>query len=370
MKIVNLISSLVNTLGSEENQADKTAHTNIDVASSSNQPVNFFTNQFDSSFRDKYNLGSPFMLLAEDRATVTHNSRELVQPLMTQTPSTIDGLWDDLENRAKRATGRDDYKISTEPGKKTMIGFRNITRTDSTSYGNVAGKGKFDDTLYVMWTEKDKEGKIVKHIKTFDYNTEPSAQYDSKLAGTKKKDGDKEVTIAKSSRGILSGNDADGDGYVDLGRLPAGEYYYVKGDSTKWPRSLKPDRDIEVNRDVNHDGVFDENDRVQINQYKERLVNDFMKGIGTKNGKPMSRKDAESAASEVIKNNLSSGRTILFHNGGTVARNSSGITNQNTFSSGCQTIPGQDFDKFWELTGANLKQGEKIHYILIEQCGD
>ncbi len=92
------------------------------------------------------------------------------------------------------------------------------------------------------------------------------------------------------------GVDADGDGKKDLGRMPVGYQEYTVGKSAKFGDVLRPTSDTHAERDTDHDGDFD---------------------------------DEEFA---------SAGKSMIFHPGG----------NNMTGSAGCQTLPPDEYDTFWE----------------------
>lgn len=245
----------------------------------------------------------------------------------------------------------------TPVGHRTIIGFRVLTLTHADSTTRTAGRGVYDDRVVVIWKELDKKGNEVKQVREFTANTEPSAQYDGTLAGTRKENG---LTIARA--GSAYGNDADGDGRKDLGRLRDNSYIYERSSSRTMPgslgdRILRPvtpgDSGLLVDRDVNHDGSFNDADRQLIADYKARLV------AGGR-----TEKDAQ----RLIDRELNSGETIYFHKGGAVTKDRQGnITSQNTFSAGCQTFPGSEqFNEFWETLGEARVTGQQtFEYVLV-----
>ena len=178
------------------------------------------------------------------------------------------------------------------------------------------GTGEYNDRIVVVWTEGG-----VRHVEEFVANTEPSAQYDAAFRG-RTIDG---VTYARG--GSVQGADADGDGRRDLGRLPTGVYHYERSTSTVvgGDNVLRGASAVDLERDVNHDGVF----------------------------------DAADAALVTNRAALSDRQTILFHRGSTA----------DTDSAGCQTFPGRtDWNDFWSslgpATGANRNPQQQFTYVL------
>jgi hypothetical protein len=134
---------------------------------------------------------------------------------------------------------------------------------------------------------RDASGQV--NVREFAGNTEPSGQY--------RFDG------AKGNRGY--GVDMNGDGRPDLGRIQAGSYRYTQqSDQFLGNTYFRPDRTTPAERDTNGDGRFDRNDRNGL--------------------------DASGA-----------GRSMLIHQGGA----------SNTWSAGCQTMAGADFNAFVSALG-------------------
>ncbi|MCB9640652.1 MAG: peptidoglycan-binding protein [Myxococcales bacterium] len=171
-------------------------------------------------------------------------------------------------------------KINNSPNKRNIISLRRQTDTDVNG-----GRGRYDDKTFVMWT--DSSGK--KHVKEYDSNTEPSAQY----------------------RGSI-GVDANRDGRLDQGRLPAGYYEFTKGYSSKLGNVLRPTRATNAERDTNQDGLFNDNAYA------------------------------------------SAGESILFHKGST----------NDTDSAGCQTFAPNEWNRFWSDINAAGNPGT-VGYTLI-----
>lgn len=195
-------------------------------------------------------------------------------------------------------------KASLVNGERLILGLRSPTNTRARK-----NRGAYDDRIVVLWLDENGEG----HAKEFEGNTDPSAQYEDGI-------GDPEKTTKK---------DADLDGKGDLGRVPEGIYRFKRAQSGKRGKFLRAAEDITLERDTNHDGVFDDRDP---------LTN-----------KPRRRENA-----------LNSGRTILFHAGG----------DANTWSAGCQTMRHSVFRMFRAAIhgGSNTE----YWYVLLEtkRCRD
>lgn len=193
----------------------------------------------------------------------------------------------------------DHYQALAEAGGgrfDASAGARNIVgvRTPDSIYagGTSGGKhtGTYNDRVAVLWQDKDG----TKHVNETKANTEPAEKW-----------------VDSDSR------DVDGDGTKEAGRLPPGFYEYKvderRGSHAGEP-ALRPVRSQDVERDMNHDGVFNDN----------RLSD--------------------------------SGDSILFHNG---------KGNNSTGSAGCQTIPKDNWNDFWNsVTPATNDQS--IGYTLIQ----
>lgn len=154
-------------------------------------------------------------------------------------------------------------KFKTGPNQFNLVGLR--TNTPTTANG---GNGSYDDRLAMVW--KDSAGKP--HVELLRYNTEPARNMASYSA------------------------DVNGDGRADQGRLTTGYYEYAKS-SWKNGFCLRPVRDYQVQRDMNHNGRWDDSRRT------------------------------------------GGGASMLFHGGG-----SSG-----TYSAGCQTFPPSEWSRFQRL---------------------
>jgi peptidoglycan hydrolase-like protein with peptidoglycan-binding domain len=174
-------------------------------------------------------------------------------------------------------------QVKTGPNQKNIVGLRVPTDADVNG-----GGGRYDDKFAMFWT--DAQGN--KRVREYTGNTDPSARYRGRM-----------------------GQDANGDGRLDQGRLPSGFYEFTTGYSSRLGRTLNPIRDYRVERDTNQDGVFG---------------ND---------GGAMS----------------GGGSSMLFHAGG------SSITG----SAGCQTMPPDEYARFWRDLNSGGTNG-RVGYTLIE----
>jgi hypothetical protein len=127
--------------------------------------------------------------------------------------------------------------FDAEYEKKNLVAIRHETKTDANG-----GNGLYDDTAVLLWV--DSHG--LKHVSKYRANTEPTTNY---------LDNPDEL------------RDANGDGQLELGRLPAGSYHYVHnwfrnksdtvgdGNIFQMPEGAQ----AEAQYDTNHDGLFTEN---------------------------------------------------------------------------------------------------------------
>lgn len=111
------------------------------------------------------------------------------------------------------------------------------------------------------------------------------------------------------------GDDADEDGDLDLGRIPEGYYEYSTGSFSTLGKVLRPKLTMKSVRDINEDGRFSPHEPA-----------------------------------------TSAGKSILFHAGNT----------SDTGSAGCQTLPPNDFKKFWADLTADGNPGI-IGYTLVHR---
>jgi hypothetical protein len=159
----------------------------------------------------------------------------------------------------------------------------------------------YDDTIVVLWND-GAAGSALEFVG----NTDPSAYYEDAGAGS---------TV--DGRGA-AGADADGDGTLDLGRIPAGIHRYRRGTSTKFgDHVLRSIGAIRAERDVQHDGDFDADDAAAAANSDALMVTDF-----------------------------------LFH---------AGLADR-TGSAGCQTMAPEVFEQFWEALG----EQDEFYYVLVE----
>lgn len=167
-----------------------------------------------------------------------------------------------------------------DPTGKNVVSVRTPTNTRAEG-----GLGRYDDVTAVLSLGPNGE----KRVREFRSNTEPSARYEGRM-----------------------GQDVDGNGSLDQGRLRAGHYTY---DATTFRggAAFAMRGDATVDRDTNHDGVF-----------------------GNDGG-------ASSGG----------GASMLWHVGG------SGMTG----SAGCQTMPPDEYRRFLaELGGAR-----SFGYTLVDR---
>ncbi len=159
-----------------------------------------------------------------------------------------------------------------QPGDRNVMAFR----TDQ-NYKTAPRGGVYNDKFVMAW--KDADG--TKHVRDYQGNTDP----------------------AGSSAGRF-GEDINGDGRRDLGRVPEGHYEYQTGvhygreqrqPGSLYAKALRPTGTQAAERDTNQDGNFDSRDQ-----------------MGTSND-------------------------MLFHQGGT----------NTTSSAGCLTLPPQEWQRFW-----------------------
>lgn len=137
-------------------------------------------------------------------------------------------------------------------GDRVIVGLRTETPTTTNR-----GTGAYDDTIAVLWRGADG----TRHVAEFSSaNTEPTAQYDGAYRNNPA------VDFRRTD-----GQDGNGDGSADLGRLSPGTYA-LRETTHRNPASagtnfsLRPTADAvaagagRVQRDTNHDGVFDDRD--------------------------------------------------------------------------------------------------------------
>jgi hypothetical protein len=167
--------------------------------------------------------------------------------------------------------------VKTGANERNMVAIRVPTDADEND-----GKGVYDDRMAMFW--KDDAGK--KHVREYTGNTEPIARYRGR-----------------------EGEDADGNGTLDQGRLPSGQTFQYAYESKA--KQLRPTAPIDAERDTNADGKF-----------------------GNDNGATHTEK-----------------MSMLIHTG---SRNA-------TDSAGCQTMPPDDYKRFLgDLKGMNGTLGYTV----------
>lgn len=171
-------------------------------------------------------------------------------------------------------------QLKTGTNERNILGIRNETDADVNG-----GNGAYDDKFVMLW--KDQNGN--KRVREYTGNTEPSARYRGRY-----------------------GEDVNGDGKLDQGRLPTGYYEFRRTRHSKFGTILKPTAATAAERDTNQDGLFNDN------------------ALG----------DA--------------GRTMLFHKGG----------NSMTGSAGCQTFSPSEWRRFTQDLSSNGNPGV-VGYTLI-----
>jgi predicted chitinase len=170
-------------------------------------------------------------------------------------------------------------RVNETPGQRNLLGLRQETNTNANG-----GQGVYDDKMVMLW--KDASG--TPRVREYQANTEPSARYRGRM-----------------------GQDVNGDGRLDQGRLSTGTYEY--GFSTyRGGPALAMIGDSQVERDTNQDGLFND---------------------GRKSG---------------------GGNSMLFHVGG----------NNMTGSAGCQTMPPAEYDRFWRDLTRDGKSA-RLNYTLV-----
>ena len=152
--------------------------------------------------------------------------------------------------------------------------------------------GVYDDAMAVVW--KDKAGAM--HVEEFIANTDPAEQFSK-----------------------IDGADVNKDGVRDTGRLPQGFYEFgvstrTHGKNHEVDNCFRPTKFVEVDRDMNHDGAFNDNTRT------------------------------------------SAKNSILIHNGG---------GNVGTGSAGCQTVKSSDWERFWNAASGG-SNSTKLGYTLSQ----
>jgi type IV secretion system effector X-Tfes-like protein len=236
---------------------------------------------------------------------------------------------------ARDALARGDRVILGLRQENSTLASLDNPRTQEDESRTLSGKGVYDDGLVVLWRDAAGNGSFER----FDHaNTEPTAQYDHHAGSNGRRtfsDGGREEHRVDPSPGFesvraprkIEGEDVDGDGIRDLGRLAEGT---VEMQETTHPNpgtgrrefSLRPTDEAiapgrnagRVERDTNADGWFTNAD---INGRQE-LNNSFKIHRGSWNS---------------------------------------------TDSAGCQTIRGEDYTRFTEVVRGNPQQ-TRWQYVL------
>jgi len=207
-----------------------------------------------------------------------------------------------------RQRGNDSAISAMARGQMVLVGLRRETCTLVNR-----GLGAYDDYIAVLNGPSGQGA-----VRTFPAATEPSAQYAhraSPLSTGKRLDpAYDQVRFRK-----IEGDDVNGDGIRDAGRLKAGTYFYNErpGGYMK-DRAFQTSKNQTAERDTNGDGFFTSADTNRIDT----------KFVGT---------------------------SMLIHKGGNLA-------NGNTGSAGCQTIPSDCYASFLAAVGRN----PRFHYVLID----
>lgn len=178
------------------------------------------------------------------------------------------------------AHGDAQAKADLAAGRQVILGLRN-----ETAIGANGGRGAYDDRVVVL--QGNSAGGTAREYAA---NTEPSGQYEGRF-----------------------GQDFNGDGRRELGRITEGTVRFERGTSANLGNVLRPTELHQVSRDTNHDGVIDGRDP----------------GGTARNGD----------------------YSFLFHAGG----------NSNTGSAGCQTMKPGDYQSFWNGLGTQ----SQFSYVLV-----
>ena len=195
-------------------------------------------------------------------------------------------------------------------GLPLLVGLRRETSTLANK-----GRGVYDDVIAVL---NGRGGS--RSARFFPARTEPGAQYSARAARTAK------GTVVDARYAAVrfrknEGADVDGDGIPELGRLVAGTYVFAeKTGGFLGNRAFKATADQTVERDTDGDGFFDRADAKRIDT----------KGAG---------------------------RSLYIHRGG-----ADNVADVNTWSAGCQTIPGNVYGDFLATVG----RPASFCYVLVD----
>jgi hypothetical protein len=252
----------------------------------------------------------PSQFLAAEQAAQDHFNNILAHPIMPDVTGLDAGRQYAVYASFVIANGDATAIADLRAGNRVILGLRQETSTLTNH-----GQGAFDDRILVLWRENN-----TPHVESFNANTEPSAQYDWRAGGRGNSRRAASAGYEDVIKRKIDGQDANGDGSEDLGRLNEGNYRYskstaangrqVNGDGVK--HILRPDTSNPVQRDSNGDGFFTSADP------------------GTAN--------------------LDDDRTMYFHPAGA----------SNTFSAGCQTFNTNDWVRFWTSLGTQ----DHFSYVL------
>jgi Bacterial SH3 domain len=182
--------------------------------------------------------------------------------------------------------------------KRNLLSFRQETSTKAKDW-----KGEYDDWTFLIWKDSSQQ----KRCRKYKSSTEPSSWF--------------EDSSDPKAKGPIMGQDANGDGRKDLGRLQEGYYEYQIGSSNKYCSQntlgnvLKPTAEaMTVIRDIDHDGIFESHE-------------------------PMLGAD-----------------DMFFHTG----------RYNRTGSAGCQTMPPDEYSRFWkDLTANGTYKQDVIGYTIV-----
>ncbi len=173
-------------------------------------------------------------------------------PSMPDTANLSDQQKYDVCSSIVETRGTQASHDALEAGDRVILGLRNETNTLANK-----GQGVYDDRLVVL--ARDTDGTV--HVQEFNRtSTEPTAQYDGNQSANP------DVTFRRSE-----GDDITGDGVPELGRLAQGtteliETTHANPRSAGTSFSLRPsaaavaDGAGRVERDANHDGLFNADD--------------------------------------------------------------------------------------------------------------
>lgn len=188
-------------------------------------------------------------------------------------------------------------------GLPLLVGLRKPTSTLANK-----GRGAYDDYIAVL---NGRGGS--RSARFFPACTEPGAQYSARAATHVNAKGKSTVVDARYASVRFKKNegaDVNGDGIAELGRLIEGTYVFAeKTGGFLGNRAFMATANQTVERDTDGDGFFDRNDAKRI--------------------------DSKTA-----------GRTLYIHRGG-----NDNAADVNTWSAGCQTIPGNRYNDFLATVG-------------------